>query len=222
MLSVTHIIEKRYTYAVFYGCPTKTRDTIIERLDAVEAFHPMVLPTIFADMERDRHVKRAKSLRGQLITNSWNIPDMPSASSSREKDAEMRELVDYSTSERVLQLWADMRQLKNDLQDWQAQLNAMIDHFDALRLAEWKSAPASYDDASSDSDELTPVNTHLVVPEDLNLGNMEDHLGRLGARIRRRLAELRDEYSAEARKCSATLEVTSLANQIVSSPSIHC
>lgn len=216
MLSVTHVVARRYTYAVFYGCRPKIRDKIIERLDAVEAFHSMVLPTIFADMERDRHVTRAKSLHGQLITNSWNIPDMPSSSSSAEKDVEMRELIEYSTSEEVLQLWADMRQLKNSLLDWQGQLNAMIDHFDALRIAELKPSSISDDAVSSDS-ERTPINTCLVVPEDLNLGNIEEDLRKLGARIRHRLCELREEYSAEARKCSATLEVTSLANQIVRS-----
>lgn len=216
MLSVTHLVESRYTYAVFYGCRPKIRDKIIERLDAVESFHSMVLPTIFADIERDRHVKRAKSLHGQLITKSWNIPDMPSPSSRGRKDAEMRELIDYSTSEQVLQLWADMRQLKNDLKNWKGQLSAMIDHFDELRLAELKSAGVSDNDVSSDS-ETTPVNTNLIVPEDLNLGDKERNLRRLGARIRHRLIELRDEYSAEARKCSATLEVTSLANQIVGS-----
>lgn len=224
MLSVTHVIERRYTYAVFYGCRPKIRDNIIERLNAVETFHSMVLPTIFADIERDRHTVRAKRLHRQLITNSLNIPDMPSPSSSAKKEAEMRELIEYSTSEEALQLWADMKQLKNGLLDWQSQLDTMIDHFDALRLAESKPAcaDASNDTASSDS-ETTPINTCLVVPEDLNLGNIEEDLRKLGARIRSRLTELREEYSAEVRKCDATLEVASLANQIVgsSAPSTH-
>lgn len=218
MLSVTHAIDTRYTYAVFYGCSPKLRTKIIDRIDAVEAFHPMVLPTIFADIERDRHISHVRSLHGQLITKSWNIPDMPSSTSSAEKDAEMRELVEYSTSEEVLQLWTDMRQLKNGLQDWQVQLTAMIDHFDTQCLTELEAVDISDDSESSDSPTTptTPTNTYLVVPEDLNFRIKREDSRKLGLRIRRRLSELHVEYSAEVRKCTATLEVTSLASQIVS------
>lgn len=215
MLSVTYDVQSRYTYAVIYGCQPTTRGKIIERLDAVEAFHPMLLPTIFADFERDRQIEHARTLRNQLISKSWNIPAFPNLSSSADNEQGMRRLIEYSTSGDTLSLWTKMRELKNGLHDWQDQISAMIEHIDTTCSEELKPIDPMDDSASSDS-ERTPTNTHTVVPEDLSLMSVEDGIRKFGIRIRHRLCEIHREYSAEMRKCSATLDVTSLASQIVS------
>lgn len=217
MLSVTYATHRRYTYAVVYGCQPKIREEIVKRLDAVEVFHPMVLPTIFADIERDRHIKHARKLHGQLITKSSNIPNMHNSSSLSGKDTAMRELVEYSTSDDMLSLWKAMRQLKSGLLDWQDQLNAMIEHVESLSSEQLCPTYTSVDDAASSESGRTPVNNRSVVADDLIFEDSDEDLMNLGVRIRRRLYELREEYSSTVRTCDATLEVTSLANQIVSS-----
>lgn len=219
MLSVTYDVQSRYTYAVLYGCQPTMRETFIERLDAVEAgaFHPMLLPTVFADLERDRQVGHARTLRAQLVSKGWNIPALPNLSSSADNEQGMqRKLVEYSTSGDTLSLWTKMRGLKNGLHDWQDQISVMIEHIDTTCAEELRPLYLMDDDSASSNSERTPINTHSVVPEDLSLVSVEDGMRKFGIRIRHRLCEIHQEYLAEMRKCSATLDVTSLASQIVS------
>lgn len=229
MLSVTYDVQSRYTYAVLYGCPPTMRERVLERLDAVEAgaFHPMLLPTIFADLERDRQVEHARTLRARLVSKAWNIPALPHLSSAADNEQGMRRLVEYATSGDTLGLWTKMTELRNGLHDWQDQVGAMIEHIDSTTCAEaLKPLCDSMDDsASASSWERTPTNTHSAAPGDLSLMSaspgVEDGTRKIGIRIRHRLCEIHREYWSEMRKCSASLDVTSLASQVVSTALIN-
>jgi hypothetical protein len=55
-MSVTFVPSRNFTYGVFYGCPDNLTDDIAKKLSysGSTVLHPLVLPTIFAEIERNR------------------------------------------------------------------------------------------------------------------------------------------------------------------------
>ncbi|CAM1510784.1 Fc.00g082970.m01.CDS01 [Cosmosporella sp. VM-42] len=84
-LSVTFLTDSLTTNAVLFGCDAKTPsmsdnemtlpDLIISRLSNSDApaYHPMLLPTIFADIERDRQIVLVREKLQQLSQRVVNL-----------------------------------------------------------------------------------------------------------------------------------------------------
>lgn len=218
MLSVTYIPERRYTYAVLLGCTAPIREQFIQQLGVVKLFHPMVLPVLFADIQRDKTLRLSQETSGLILAKAWDIPKMPYASMS-DRNADVQALIEFSTSRDMMELWVATRELRNGLQDWQTQLDEMIEHIDGLRLDSLLgkshiTCPANHGNFLDL--ERAPVQDELTKVSETDQASFEKGLSDMSVRIRRRLRVLREEYTIAARDCSARLELISLAIQIVS------
>lgn len=218
MLSATYVPARRYTYCVLYGAPRRIRDTIIKRLSVVEEFHPLVLPVMFAEIERERHFKLFRALNSKLLTRAVNIPQIH-RSHSDTNESQLK-LIEYATSRDTLQEWMKMSHLKNGLESWKQQLDEMISHAEDSTLTACLNGRCPDEASSSDSpleSALTRVNTQLIAPGDFTKSyEVEDSLKAMGTRISKRLRELRTEYEETIRASSTIIDTILLATQMVS------
>lgn len=219
---------------MFLGCTAEVRDKFTRQLGLVQTFHPMVLPVLFADIERNKMERLVERLNGKLKTKAWNIPRAQHEASSSKPNVDVQKLIEYAASEEVLSAWSVMRGLSNGLKSWQAQLDQVITHVEGFHsetlFGTGSTCPAgatgmtSYRAGSSDGyspteEARTPVNDQLsAAPGGASPGiDTEEEFVKMNARILRRLRELREEYTIHERTCSTALEITSLAHQVVSS-----
>jgi hypothetical protein len=108
-LSVTFFPETLTTNAVWYGCDMKEHrayghnltnaDIITSRLTNFDGgiFHPLILPTIFAEFERERHVSLIRRYLTQLVQRINDLA-YPNSSGGRESQAESLQLSDKRAS----------------------------------------------------------------------------------------------------------------------------
>lgn len=79
------------TQAVLYGCCEKARQKFVDRLERSNfaAYHPLLLPTIFAEYERERHFALVRPLTQKLVcrVEALDIADHPPADSYDVSDA---------------------------------------------------------------------------------------------------------------------------------------
>lgn len=229
-LSVTYSPSHRTTKGVLYGCCEEARKKFIIRLESCDftAYHPLTLPTIFAETERKRHfdlvdpvilklVERVKDLdvadEQQDDTEETTTIGRPSISS--EKSSQTNE-----TSEDYVKLWLQISWLRNGLEDWKRQLQKMIAHCHELQQANFHIPEKSFECST----ESTPVNASYNVdrfdekknftysPYIDELGGLED----AGSRIHQKLLELEEEYSEKIRTCTTVIDGMALAAQLVS------
>ncbi|KAJ4328351.1 hypothetical protein N0V84_001222 [Fusarium piperis] len=183
-VSVSFAPKTLTTYAVVYGCDKEAADLLAARLTGTDhpVFHPMLLPTLLADMERERQVGllRKSSVKMDQLTVDLTINkgvEGPDAASQ------------LNQSKEIVELWQDMSYLKNGLQNWQRQLQNMSIHL-GQSFNTMSQDPARYDAHVQESLE------NLEVP---------------GIRIQKRLDELIDEYDEHIRDCAAVAEGLNLA-----------
>ncbi|KAI6764281.1 hypothetical protein HG530_008070 [Fusarium avenaceum] len=104
-LSVTFFPETLTTNAVWYGCDMKEHrtyghnltnaDIITSRLTNFDGgiFHPLILPIIFAELERERHVSLVRRYLTQLVQRINDLA-YPDSSAGHESQAESSQLSD--------------------------------------------------------------------------------------------------------------------------------
>ncbi|KAL6363998.1 hypothetical protein LRP88_03431 [Fusarium phalaenopsidis] len=120
-LSVSFSPRKLTTYAVVYGCDDEAADILKAKLTGTDhpVFHPMLLPTLLADMERERQV-------GLLRKNSLKM-DQLTVDLTMNKGLEGSQM-DHNRE--PIELWQDMSYLQNGLRNWQRQMQRMIIHLE--------------------------------------------------------------------------------------------
>ncbi|KAM6527739.1 hypothetical protein FALCPG4_008788 [Fusarium falciforme] len=120
-LSVSFSPRKLTTYAVVYGCDDEAADFLKAKLTGTDhpVFHPMLLPTLLADMERERQV-------GLLRKNSLKM-DQLTVDLTINKGLEGSQM-DHNRE--PIELWQDMSYLQNGLRNWQRQMQRMIIHLE--------------------------------------------------------------------------------------------
>jgi hypothetical protein len=120
-LSVSFSPRKLTTYAVVYGCDDEAADFLKAKLTGTDhpVFHPMLLPTLLADMERERQV-------GLLRKNSLKM-DQLTVDLTMNKGLEGSQM-DHNRE--PIELWQDMSYLQNGLRNWQRQMQRMIIHLE--------------------------------------------------------------------------------------------
>ncbi|ROV90553.1 hypothetical protein VSDG_07460 [Cytospora chrysosperma] len=202
-------------------------EKFIDRLESCDftAYHPLTLPTIFAEIERHRHfdlvdpvilklVERVKDLDvadEQQIDAEETTLGRPSISSEKQFQAN-------ETSEDYVQLWLQISWLRNGLEDWKRQLQKMIAHCNELQQAGFYIPERSF----QGSTESTPINASPNVdifdqkreftysPSIDELGGLED----AGSRIHQKLLELEEEYNEKIRTCATVIDGMALAAQL--------
>lgn len=189
-LSVSFSPSNLTTYAVVYGCDDKAADFLTARLTGTDhpVFHPMLLPTLLADFERERLVKLLRKNSGKMGQLTLDLTvnkgqDVPKPSHGEDED-----------DEEPIELWQDMSYLQNGFQNWQQQMRKMVIHL------------------KQPSSNVVPSSTQYNLAVQKNL----EKLAVPGARIQRRLEELIDEYDEHIRDCATATGGLKLAMSMVS------
>lgn len=200
-LSVTYSPEHRTTQAVLYGCTDATRDKVQRRLALCDAlvYHPLTLPTIFADIERDRLFAKVRPLVTKLVDRALSISRAPvvvapkSGGRSPRPDHQSRET---SEDEDLMQLWLGVSRLRRGLEAGKAQLQKMLAHCRGMNFEGSLAPGAGGSRTQRQLDEL----------QDLE-GSQE--------RIEQRLVELIGEYDEKIGECATVIDGMVLAAQLV-------
>lgn len=202
-LSVTYIPSRRSAYGIMYGCSPQTTKEVTGRLKLAEdaAFHPMLLPGIFAELERKRHfdlVDDGVTKREQFVSNLLenNTYDWKSRSIDEE---------DTSTTESV-DLWMDICYLRNGLKSWRHQLYAMISHIDELSQTHFSDLVPN----SASNDGVSQMDTgEKDVKFNLAMRNV-------GTKIKERLEEIIVDYDERISDCDMIMDGMNMATQLAS------
>ncbi|KAI1498697.1 hypothetical protein F5X99DRAFT_315327 [Biscogniauxia marginata] len=214
-LSVTYSPYKKATQAVLYGCCERARAKFINRLSSCDfgAYHPLMLPTIFAEVERDRHF----DILSPLLTELVNRVEVMGVADAEEVVSDQSSQSGSSTSEQpspatqapehYMQLWLKISWLKNGLENWRQELEKMISHCDELRRSKFYIPDRSFE---SSVDVFDKEKSTLALFDEL--ADLEDS----GSRMQQRLLELKGEYDDKIRACTTIIDGMVLAAQLVS------
>ena len=132
-LTATYFPHCGLTYAILFGCPLSVEEEIIKRLSfaTAEAAHPLLMPGIFAEIERSRHVHVVEATLDELETRIFEL-DLPSERESMlPSEAEKR-------NQKKRTAWLDTTYLRNALVSWNIQLAKMSNHIEELKSTVFK------------------------------------------------------------------------------------
>jgi len=128
-LSVTYFPHCRLTFGVLYGCPRAIEREVIDRLKLTDESawcHPLLLPGIFAELERCRHLKVVEQNIDDLEGEIFQLDFQPSIKEKiHNKDSSTR-------NAEKKKAWLDTTYLRNGLVSWKTQLTKMAEHCDDL------------------------------------------------------------------------------------------
>lgn len=180
-LTATYFPHCSLTYAILFGCPLSLEEDIVKRLSfaTAEAAHPLLMPGIFAEIERSRHVHVVEATIDELETRIFEL-DFPSDRESMPpSEAEKRNQEKRSA-------WLDTTYLRNALVSWNTQLAKMSDHTDELKATVFKPNKSEetvrntrnrFEDSSNVSaSEFKPSGAILSTQSELSGASCEDGL----------------------------------------------
>lgn len=191
--------------------------TALQKCD-LRTYHPIILPLLFAEIERNRHFKMTDRLRSKLLTRALNISkNRHDPGGSYNRDMVQTTAAD---TDGTLRLWLEMSHLKNGLESWRKQLEKITSHAEAVSYGYL--SPDGYE--SRESQQSTPVTTQMIIPDGFEKLNDklpdEDgcELGESVPRMRARLEEIKEEYEEKIRSCGTIVDGMILATQMVREP----
>lgn len=240
-LTTTYFPHCGLTFAILFGCPLSVEEEIIRRLSfaTVEAAHPLLLPGIFAELERTRHVHVVEAMIDELETKIF------------EADLFKDETEQSHTSRRELRnqekrtAFLDTAYLRNGLIGWSAQLLKMVQNSEDLEKnlfvsgdlpdtigTKFRSCPAepinlelqmmsikhherSQANALDVSDNEADSASWIATEQNESPERKKTVMRRAGRKIRDRLQAIIDEYEDKIRDCSMRLEGMAMATQWV-------
>ncbi|KAJ0122627.1 hypothetical protein J7T55_003142 [Diaporthe amygdali] len=195
-LTATHFPKQGLTFALLLGCPLSIEEEVIRRLSRVstESSYPLVLPGIFVELERSRHVAVAEKMIDQLENR---ISELDYASGGT-KQAHMREM-----NQAKRENYLDTSYLRNGLVSWRNQLIKMAKQAelleDAMSGREVRASLGLYPHSNASMDGL-PVQTVF-------------QMRRTGRKVVSRLQSIIDEYDDKIRDCTMRLDGMAMATQ---------
>ena len=167
-----------------------------------EVTHPLLMPGIFAEFERSRHIHVVESIIDEIETRILTLDLSPEEMDSMPQS--QREAKNRSKRSQ----WLDTTYLRNQLISWNTQLKKLASHADQLS-------------ATLFHDELSP-GFHLLESIKPLQGNDASRSGcyrttfrRVGAKIRDRVQEIIDEYDDKIRDCTMRVDGMAMATQWV-------
>ncbi|KAL3290707.1 Protein kinase [Colletotrichum asianum] len=200
-LSMTWFPGRKFWYAIFYGCDKAIENEIAGRIRSSEdaICHPLLLPGIFAELERRRHLKMVRNASDTLmetVTGLNNNHRLASNLSRAPKhgvnSTPWQDSEQAPGTDREVDPWLDIVHMKNGLENWKEQLAKMVAHADELNTTKFSH------DVSQDP---TTQAFHSL---------MRDN----GRRIKERLQDIIHEYDEKIRDCNRNLDGMTLANQV--------
>ncbi|KAF2177163.1 hypothetical protein K469DRAFT_380510 [Zopfia rhizophila CBS 207.26] len=244
-LTATHFPKKRLTFAILFGCSFDIEKEIITRLSYItsEAANPLLIPGIFAELERARHVRLVDEMvnrvEGKLFELDFQSTDLvgPQGAEAERRSREKREA------------YLDLAYFQNSLVSWNTQLEKMARHSQQLIGEDYQDEFYVYRQSwrdhisrrsltrkRSDPELLRPGLTRPMVscnPAALDEGRDCASLGRnfqvirneeipnrlteemrlVGRRITSRLMSIMDEYDDRIRDCATRIDGMAMATQ---------
>lgn len=178
---------------------------IARRLDhAGEAIHhPMLVPGIFAEIERERHIGLVSKHQTVLLktvthlSNQEHWKDIPAVNNRAANNG-----ANSQSDEYYIDPWLHVSHLKNGLENWKEQLQKMVEHVDELSTTVFLAA---------DQSQSTPFPLTSTEEE-----KFKERMRNSGHRIKRRLLEIIFDYNEHIRACETTMQGMTLATQLVS------
>ncbi|KAI0127540.1 hypothetical protein BJ170DRAFT_683378 [Xylariales sp. AK1849] len=217
-LTTTYFSHRGLTFAILFGCPLSVEEEILKRLSyaMAEASHPLLLPGIFAELERSRHVNIVESTIDEIETrimeldfNSSNMDEMPDTETER-RNQEKRSA------------WLDTTYLRNGLISWNTQLIKVREQVDQLNDTVFRSQSLGDPVLISQSKaESRPSDNHRRTAEPWE--TVEDHSRpeqvtrhldepQQGP-IQDRIQAIIDEYDDKVRDCTMRVDGMAMATQ---------
>lgn len=210
-LTATHFPRYGLTFAIIFGCPLSIEAEIIQRVSKANkgASHPLVLPGIFAELERSRHVAVVERMIDQLESRIYEL-DFASHSNSP-LGASKRDQIHRDKREDFL----DTSYLKNGLISWRNQLHKMVRHCSSLDGHNIQDEqPVSTPPETGELSPFLPRHEHLSSVKDASMSSECSHqLRKTGSKIQDRLEHIIEEYDDKIRDCTMRLDGMAMATQ---------
>lgn len=200
-LTATYIPSCRLTFAVLFGCPLSVEQSIIRRLKGAisEAGHPLLMPGIFVEIERTRHLrvieKSVCAIEKRITSLAYSLDEMEAIVSSQ-RDRDNQEKRDQ---------WLDTTFLRNHLLSWNLQLRTMASHVNELVDGHLPLQIGHHPSKDSRS--------QCNVYDDG--GPSPAHLKRVSIKVGKRLGEIINEYDDKIRDCTMRVDGMAMATQWV-------
>jgi hypothetical protein len=134
-LTVTHFPRSGLTFAILFGCPFSIEKEIIMRLAnlTAEAAHPLLMPGIFAEIEKRRHTNLVEEMGNQIETLIFQLDHQ-----SNDLDGPQGALAEARSKDKRT-AYLDLAYLRNSLVSWNTQLAKMVQHCRQLKKIEYGS-----------------------------------------------------------------------------------
>ncbi|TVY23264.1 hypothetical protein LHYA1_G007945 [Lachnellula hyalina] len=210
------------TFAILFGCPLSVEEEIIKRLSfaTAEAAHPLLLPGIFVELERTRHVHVVEAMIDELETKIFELDfhtgetEWAQSSSAERRNQEKRTA------------YLDTAYLRNGLINWSAQLLKMVQHAEYLENnvfasgdfpettgAKFNSQPFELPMVSISHQNGDESSDCSVAMQKYSSHPTNKQMRRVGGRIKDRLQAIIDEYEDKIRDCTMRVDGMAMATQ---------
>jgi hypothetical protein len=166
------------------------------------AFHPLLLPGIFAELERERMVKIVESTIDRLEETIYELDTGSSLGDACRSTPESGHPAGARYVRRTV--WLNVTFLRNRLRIWRTQLLKMTEHVEELLVRDCLS---SLDAEDEDWDDI--AHHHRVAQ------NADSSMHRTGRLIKDRLGDLGEELDEMIDDCSMRVDGMTIATQWV-------
>jgi hypothetical protein len=203
-LTVTYFPHSGLTFAILFGCTITTEKQVLSRIASAKenAFHPLVLPGIFAELERTRMVEVVETTIDDI---EGAIFELDSGIASKETALERSDDGHPSGTRYVRRtVWLNTTFLRSRLQIWRTQLQKMVEHVDELSSADFHFSSEFLRSRAEDQLEREPR------------GEDDSQLKKTGGLMKDRLRALIEEYDEKVEECSMRVDGMTIATQWVS------
>jgi len=185
-LSVTAFLDVPLTFAIMYGCTRNTKANFTSFLkqikDTNQEWHPLLLPMLFAELERKRLLNlldREKTKLQQRILEMENRlrGETEERADSMETSAAVKDC-------EATKSWIDASKLKNGLESLRTQLTGMMAHSRMLRESVLLAGPPDKTGSATSqrtTGELVESRLSEMIAEfDCNIRSYDSLLGGMG------------------------------------------
>jgi hypothetical protein len=243
-LSVTFFPDTLTTNAVLYGCDLKsdvkyeedvtTLDLILDRLEKSDmaVLHPMILPVMLADLERDRQIEMVRDKLSQLSERVYTAA-RTTMRETRSRSASNKSSAGHGTFQVLKSLFRRSSDPASNKAATQPQkppvIHVMVQEPDKptavlwleisrlrIGLENWRRQLQNMIEHTEELqlDYAAPTWYPSIVSEDLRAVKAKE-LDEAGIRILKRLGSLVDEYDEYIRECTHIMDGMSLTSQLV-------
>jgi hypothetical protein len=207
-LTATYFPQSGLTFAILFGCPLSVEEEILRRLSfaTAEASHPLLMPGIFAELERSRHVPIVETTIDEIETRIFEL-DFQSSDIEGMPDSETKKRNQAKRS-----AWLDTTYLRNGLVSWNTQLVKIPQHADELKETIFK---RRIDEKREKRVQDTEQDTERPFMAQQEPEASNEMLRRVGDKISGRIQGIINEYDDKIRDCPMRVEGMAMATQWV-------